>query len=137
MTEIATHRRRWPRVAVAVLLLPVGGLLAWRFRPLNSAEKAFVGQWHNSNSEIYGVRFYADHSWAGKEIGGITGVWSAQGNTLSMRPRMAFKDYRNLPWRMGVSRYFQTLISPPSGKVKWDGANHFFWQGNEYVRDPE
>jgi len=137
MTEIAKRRRRWPWVAAAVVLLLVGGSLAWRFRPLNSAEKAFVGHWHDGSTN--GFRFDANHCCAGDGAGGevVTGTWSARGNTLSIRFRTELKDYANLPWQMGLSRYLETLLSPPSGKVKWDGANRFFWQGNEFVRVPE
>lgn len=134
MTEIVKRRRRWPWVALVALVLLIGGPIAWRFRPLNTVERAFVGHWNDGSTN--GFRFDANHCCAGDGADGevITGTWSARGSTLSICFRTEFKDYANLPWGSALSRYLETLLSPPSGEVKWDGVNHFSWQGTEFVR---
>lgn len=84
MSETVKPRRRWPWRALAVVALVVGGLLAWRFRPLNGTERALVGKWKGDYGE---VTFRSNRRFeAGDEAFGEgpdeTGTWSATEDQL-------------------------------------------------------
>lgn len=49
MNETVKRRRRWPWGLAAVVLIVVGGPLAWRFRPLNQTERSIIGTWRCDN----------------------------------------------------------------------------------------
>jgi len=54
MSETVKNRRRWPWLVLFVLALLIGGPLAWRLRPLNSAERALLGEWYGAKASVRG-----------------------------------------------------------------------------------
>ena len=134
MTETAMHRRRWPWLVLVAALILMGGAIAWRFRPVNTAESAFVGRWV-VNAD-WSFQFYRDHSvvtWSTSDVR----TWSASERTLSISDGITFGDLAGLPWRVRLSTYFRHLRNPHSGEVIWDGPDRFWWKGDEFVRVSE
>lgn len=87
MSDIVKRRHRWPWAILAVLLLLAGGPIAWRFRPLNAAETALVGEWRPElGVDRHEFLFTSDrrftHRLQDKVV--FSGWWEANGEELSI-----------------------------------------------------
>lgn len=95
MTEAAKRCRRWPWIVPGIALLVVAGLVAWRFRPLNAAERALVGVWladdavmhfHFSSDRKFKVEWQGPKSPSDMFPAGIgIGTWSASADQIVIR----------------------------------------------------
>jgi len=130
MTEIAKRRRRWPWVVLAVLLLVVGGPIAWQFRPLNTAEKALVGRWTITGPQE-AIEFRPDRRFLLRGI--PAGSWSASETSLSVRHEVSFGDLAGHPWLERVGAYLACRLIPTSSDVTWFRPDQFHWNGYELV----
>jgi len=98
-------RRRWPWAILAVVLLLVGGPIAWRFRPLNETERRLVGTWRSKYEAEYTFRL--DHSF--ETAYGIRGRWSVSGSMLQLRTVPDF------PTSLVSTRlYWDSILTPTS-----------------------
>lgn len=124
MTETAKRRRRWPWIVLAAVLLPVCGSMAWRCRPLNTAERGMLGHWTflESSIETRAV-FYADRTFA---IDGETvGSWSASPSTIWLRTPVTFAETAGLPWPTRLAFFIGHRLLSGSTGIEWDGPDRF------------
>jgi len=105
MAEIARRCRRWPWLIIPAILL--GGLIAWRCRPLNAEERRLVGIWRRvSGPELIDeLTLSADRSF----IPWISlvpslepkGKWFASEGRLWLR-----SQHSRMPLRRQIAAYF-------------------------------
>ncbi len=135
MIENVKKRRRWPWAILVVVLLLVGGAIAWQFRPLNAAELAIVGKWAMAEPSGPIAHFRPDRSvfMDGREIA----AWSASENSLSLKYRVSIRDNPTQKWSDRFWTYLTLLIFPRSFEVTWDGADHFSLDIGEFYRVQE
>lgn len=122
MAEIAKGRRRWPWwiLAVVVLLL-FGGPFAWRFRPLNAAERRMLGTW--VDAEFPDTRFTFRPDRTSTRPGcdpapDVLGIWMCSQDRLFQQddyeapqtPMAILKRWVRVDrWGRGASTDWQTL----------------------------
>ena len=118
------RRRRWPWVVLVTTLVIVGGPIAYRFRPLNAAERALVGRWTDNGGEFATIfqlnpnRTMVDHE--------TVGSWSASGTTLYLHSPVGRTD--GLAWGVRLSLYIAHLSSARID-FRWEGPDRFYVKG--------
>jgi len=150
MTETGRRRRRWPWVVLAVVLLLVGGPIAWRFRPLNATERKLVGIWASASSPVQKMRFTAARGFgnnlqntasldSGKECPSSHftdfGTWTADSTevTLDVQPiQPGPLDERVLIWFMRAFGFARAKIP-----ITFEDADHLSFDDEPFVRVPE
>jgi hypothetical protein len=122
------RRRRWPWVILTVILLLVGGSVAWNLRPLNANERAMVGLWKNGPSyRVFTAnrRYVVYEPAPGGSVRKIaSGSWYVENDRLGccmdMRTAGRWSDIR---WSLLL------LIKPVKrteiGKLRIDGRDNF------------
>ena len=134
MSETVQQCRRGPWLALGAVLLVVGGLIAWQYRPLNGAEKSLVGRWTLVGAEEQ-VELRSDRRLL---CGGEpAGTWSASANSLSLRSWMSVRYLSGRLWLDRIGVFFQTRLVPCSRDVTWVGPDRFALAGNEFIRSEE
>ncbi len=117
-------RRRWPWVVLVTTLVIVGGPLAYRFRPLNAAERALVGRWTDNGGEFATIfQLNPDRTMVEDET---VGSWSASGTALYLHTPLEATE--GLHWRARVSLYLSNIFSPRID-IRWDGPDRFYIKG--------
>lgn len=91
MMETVKRRRRWPWLILTVVLIAIGGPLAWRYRPLNAEEKRLVGTWSSlppyEGAAIRTYHFADSRRYTeGYVFGPVVGEWSMSRGVLTFRP---------------------------------------------------
>jgi len=126
-------RRRWPWAILAVVLLLVGGPIAWRLRPLNAAERTLIGFWVVEGGSR-SMHLTADRCIriAGKDVG----AWSASEKAISVRYAVAFKDLAGAPWLDRIYTYFKMREPQQTSDIRWKGPDRFRLGNEEFVRAP-
>lgn len=128
MTETVRKRRRWPWMALAVVLLLVGGPIAWRFRPLNANELRLIGPWHeylgHQQFRLTSDRRFTIQERVASNNGDIiiltrSGSWSCRGDRLDMQLDESWKE---LGRRMLGRHPFEYLYS---GEITWQSKDEF------------
>ncbi len=135
MTETGTKRRRWPWAVLATALVIVGGPIAYRFRPLNAAERALVGRWTDNGGEFATIfQLNPDRTMVEDET---VASWSASGTALYLYTPLEATE--GMHWRARVSHYLSNFLSPRT-EIRWDGPDCFYVKGEtrgeiRYIRD--
>ena len=130
MTETAKRRRRWPGIVLAAVLLPVCGSMAWRFRPLNTVERAMVGHWtFLATSAETRASFSTDRTFKMDEV---VGSWSVSGSTLWLRTPFTFAQTAGLPWHGRLSLFIGSRFATGSAQIQWDSPDQFILKEGQF-----
>lgn len=141
MSEAVKKCQRWPWLALATVLLLVGGPLAWQFRPLNETERALIGKWRGGDPKgdwQVEVHLEANRRFRttlrGSDTGAATGPWTAQGSTIQFKADVSFWDQKGVPWKRRLQRCFEAMFTVEVLEFRADGPDRLTVGEYEYVR---
>lgn len=153
MTETVRKRLRWPWMALAVVLLLVGGPIAWRFRPLNKSERRLLGTFEVSFRDgvlglqtpgfvLEEVTFYSNRQYVRRilDVGHPVvqrGSWEAGQDTITLKP--ISPTGIGVPWHARLRAYVSELLQPRREAMGWDGPDCFWMTYHDlrYRRAPD
>lgn len=135
MSDSAEKRRRWRWVAVVGVVVIVLGMIAWRFRPLNTTELALVGTWRSvDGSPIF--QFDPDRRWEGKSIGN-RGNWSANAAALTTTTDISVAEIQGIagfPWRTRVEIFLYAKFHRYVKTIRFEGPDRLWLDSTEFTR---
>lgn len=138
MTETVKRRRRWPWLVLSATLLLACVPIAWRLRPLNTAERALLGDWTALEGLDGSVRtsttFYADRTFAMDEE--LVGSWNASTSVVRLHTPLTLAQTAGYPWHIRLGVFIESRLASKSVEIQWDGPNRFtIKEGPPYNRE--
>lgn len=124
--EVPKKRRRWRWIALALLMLLVGGPIAWRFRPLNEHERQVLGKyevqfspqirtgevpkWVLENLALSADRRYVHNFFGRNPRYEEHGSWEAERDVVILIPDL--QPSTGTRWHSHVRRYVDWMLTP-------------------------
>ena len=133
-------RRRWLVRVTVFLVLMVGVMLAWPFRPLNGTERRLVGAWHLLGDRPQFLRFTADRRLryaGGSEPFEEIGTWSAAESGLEIRFHADQARIAKQGWLARLEELCGRLRGRKPSVLKFHGGDRALIYGYECERIAE
>ena len=137
MADDLKKRRLWPYIAVALLLLFVGGPLAWLFRPLNATERKLVGTWLFVSDGTQRMQFRADRRLAysnGQDPVEDIATWTAAEDGLRLRIFADDVRIAKLGWYARLMASLERFRPRPPSALRFHDADRALIYGIECRR---